>query len=107
MPDRLAELKRQRALVAEHLQWLDREIAAADSSAVTPADPTPKPLVAAPLPAPLPAETEIVTDPALLALQEEERHRGEFSKSGCWIVFSALLLLAVGTLTAVIMLKYR
>jgi hypothetical protein len=27
MPDRLAELVRQRALVQEHLAWLDREIA--------------------------------------------------------------------------------
>jgi hypothetical protein len=29
MSDRLPELRRQRALVAEHLAWLDREIAAA------------------------------------------------------------------------------
>jgi hypothetical protein len=29
MPDRLAELRRQRALIADHLAWLDREIAAA------------------------------------------------------------------------------
>lgn len=28
MPDRLAELRRQRALVQEHLAWLDRELAA-------------------------------------------------------------------------------
>jgi hypothetical protein len=28
MPDRLAELQRQRALLQEHLAWLDREIAA-------------------------------------------------------------------------------
>ncbi len=27
MPDRLAELRRQRALVQEHLAWLEREIA--------------------------------------------------------------------------------
>jgi hypothetical protein len=28
MPDRLEELRRQRALVQQHLDWLDREIAA-------------------------------------------------------------------------------
>lgn len=32
MPDRLAELRRQRALIAEHLAWLDREIATAAPS---------------------------------------------------------------------------
>jgi CHASE3 domain sensor protein len=32
MPDRLAELQRQRALLQEHLAWLDREIAAETSS---------------------------------------------------------------------------
>lgn len=33
MPDRLAELVRQRALVQEHLGWLNREIAAAAETA--------------------------------------------------------------------------
>ena len=33
MPDRLAELVRQRALVLEHLDWLEREIATAKSVA--------------------------------------------------------------------------
>lgn len=32
-PDRLAELRRQRALLQDHLAWLDREIAAAERSA--------------------------------------------------------------------------
>lgn len=32
MSDRLKELQRQRALVQEHLNWLDREIAAASGS---------------------------------------------------------------------------
>jgi hypothetical protein len=40
MSDRLAQLRRQRALVQEHLVWLDREIAtAAGSDAPAPADP--------------------------------------------------------------------
>lgn len=37
--DRLAELIRQRALVAEHLQWLDREIARASASQSLPSQP--------------------------------------------------------------------
>ncbi|HLP26775.1 MAG TPA: hypothetical protein VK477_13925 [Acidobacteriota bacterium] len=41
MQDRLAELRRQRTLVAEHLAWIDREIAAAtpaESPAQLPTD---------------------------------------------------------------------
>jgi hypothetical protein len=57
-PDRLAELQRQRALVQQHLAWLDREIDAAGAHAApsTPAPAafaTPKPFTApAPFPAP-------------------------------------------------------
>lgn len=102
--------------MAEHLQWLDREIAASGAALPAPAQLAPAALVASPFPvvpppapSPLPAavETAAPPDPALLALQEDERRRGEFSKSGCWIVFSALLLIVVGALAAVIMIKYR
>lgn len=109
MSDRLNELQRQRALVVEHLQWLDREIAAyrpqSDPAAPAPALPLP-PAIAAPSPAPVqPAPRD--TDPAFALLQDEERRRSEVSKSGCWIVFSALLLVIVGTVTAIILLRYR
>jgi hypothetical protein len=46
MPDRLSELVRQRALVLEHLAWLEREIAAAQAPPSAPLPPSP--------PAPLP-----------------------------------------------------
>jgi hypothetical protein len=47
MPDRLSELVRQRALVLEHLAWLDREIASATASgAASPLAPTPPPGIA-------------------------------------------------------------
>jgi hypothetical protein len=40
MPDRLADLRRQRALVQDHLAWLDREIAeAAAATNVSPPAP--------------------------------------------------------------------
>lgn len=54
MSDRLAELRRQRALIHEHLNWLDREIAAAEKSsgsplpATTPASAAPSPQITAP-----------------------------------------------------------
>jgi hypothetical protein len=108
--DRLNELKRQRALVAGHLQWLDQEIAACapTDAAAAPATPPPPPpplLVPAP-PTPLPEQPRN-TDPGLVLLQDEERRRGEVSKSGCWIVFSVLLLLLVSSVSAVIWFKYR
>ncbi|MDB6170130.1 MAG: hypothetical protein JWM88_2994 [Verrucomicrobia bacterium] len=40
MPDRLDDLRRQRALISEHLAWIDREIAAASPHA--PALPAPE-----------------------------------------------------------------
>jgi len=47
MSDRLAELRRQRALVQQHLEWLEREIRAEDATA----NPT-RPSATAPLPSP-------------------------------------------------------
>jgi hypothetical protein len=69
MPDRLNELVRQRALVSEHLAWLDREIARANSSQA----PAPAPIVAPfasstsglPVPAAPVAPTTPVIDPTL------------------------------------------
>ena len=64
MPDRLVELLRQRALIQEHLAWLDREIAAVSNQP----DATPglAPTTATVLPAPLtsaPASTVPVPNP--------------------------------------------
>ena len=49
MSDRLSQLLRQRALMQEHLAWLDREIADASASSVTPL-----PTAAVPVPASTP-----------------------------------------------------
>lgn len=40
MSDRLAELRRQRSLVQEHLAWLDREVAALEKGALSSGSPT-------------------------------------------------------------------
>ncbi len=52
MQDRLAELRRQRALIAEHLAWLDREITAAGSASITPSAAPPPQVVKVAPPAP-------------------------------------------------------
>src|SRR5690349_2525236 len=67
-PDRLQQLLRQRALLQEHLAWLDREIAAASEGTPPPA-PTPiaratqQPLVI-PSPVTPPTPTLLVPSPA-------------------------------------------
>ena len=67
MPDRLAELRRQRAHIADHLAWLDREIASAaatiqpqESSAAT------APSAAFPEPTPQPFAPKPPLDPAAI-----------------------------------------
>jgi hypothetical protein len=117
-PDRLNDLRRQRALVAEQLAWLDREIAAASGAA-----PAPKPLAAppvaqattprpvpmqilpplAPLTPPAAIDTDISPDVAAHAdtLLDEYRVAPAAMKSdvkkGCFgYFFAALALLALG-----------
>jgi len=64
MPDRLAEIRRQRALVAEHLAWLDREIAAAAPASAAPVAPTAPAVVPAPIAPPATAPSTL--DPAAI-----------------------------------------
>lgn len=67
MSDRLAELVRQRALVQEHLAWLNREIAAA----ATAAKPTATLASDATITPPAPAAGNIVTPPASIPISAE------------------------------------
>lgn len=88
--DRLQELRRQRALVQQHLAWLDAEIAAATPSATLPAsdaaaaDPAPEALA----PPATPEEPE-----ALAQARAEAVNAPAQAKRGCWIVFAGALLL--------------
>ncbi len=116
MLDRLADLRRQRALVQEHLDWIDREITRAErqqqTSGVTPtampvanAAPDASPAIP-PNPAPLPPgiPAAVVTPPHLTqadAILEEYRVptnalKGDVRK-GCLLYFAgAFLLLGFG-----------
>jgi len=128
MPDRLNELRRQRALVAEHLAWLDREIAAESGSPAPRAHPEqatrvegPAPLVApasAPAlrPTPLPLMPQAPAPAAALdpemsaqaaadadALLEQYRVAPDALKTdvrtGCFLYFfAAMALLALGVI---------
>lgn len=121
MPDRLAELRRQRALIAEHLAWLDREISASAattqsqgaSAATVPSgkspEPTPKPIAhklpldpAAILAAaqPSPAPTAVPPDAdvhAYLLPEHQPTDVKQDVRRGCFLYFGlAALLVVVG-----------
>ncbi len=106
MSDRLPELCRQRALVAEHLAWLDREIAAAGGD--TPAAPAVPPL-ATPPPSTQPGDVgDLPTAEKILA---EFRHEAELSptkmRRGCiWSFVAAMALFILGV-AAIYWLRYR
>jgi hypothetical protein len=102
MSDRLQELLRQKALLAEQAAWLEREIAAEQARpGVTP------PAAAAAAPASPPPASAVATSEALFeqyrpnpqAVQQEV-------KRGCYLYFlGALVLLGLGVLA--IYLVYR
>jgi hypothetical protein len=65
-PTRLNELRRQRELVAEHLAWIDREIASAAGGAAAPPAPAAQP-APAPVAAPQPALRLVTPRPQAVA----------------------------------------
>lgn len=93
MSDRLAELRRQRQLMQEHLAWLDREIATetgkAAPAAATPAGPAPVP----------PAETDADALIAQYSASPESLHQDV--RKGCLLYF-ALASVALIALVAVL-----
>ena len=107
MPDRLSDLRRQRALLAEHLAWLDREIRAAEGQeppaapaasagpgpAVMSPSSTPTPPAAVP-PVMPPAPTEEVAEEILSQYRTAPVAVGTSAKRGCLALFAAFMLLA-------------
>jgi hypothetical protein len=86
--DRLNELRRQRALAQEQVDWFDREIARESGAQVPPA-PSPAP-VHTPLPAAKQAEPDAIERDAQKIL-ERYRHAGHPIRTevrkGCYIYF--------------------
>ncbi len=99
MSDRLAELRRQRALVQTHLAWLDAEIARAAGATTTTLPPAaPAPTVAVPSAA-LPAVPATEDPPRMTPVADtilEEYRVPEASlkndvRKGCLLYFAAAL----------------
>lgn len=103
MSDRLPELLRQRALVQEHLAWLDREIATAQGHALSGAVPRSEVAVTRSNPPPLPASPAAVVHPGarddtgtlLERYQQDSATLKADVRRGCLLYFvGALALLA-------------
>ena len=106
MSDRLPELRRQRALVAEHLAWLDREISAAGSEApATPA--SPPPVTLPPSTQPDGVADGPVAEKILAEFRSEAERAPADMRRGClWSFVAGMLLLILGV-AAIYWLRYR
>lgn len=106
MSDRLPELRRQRALIQQHLEWLDREIAAAQSGP----EPTPPASTVAPAatPTPRPTPTPISTDlPATeFAAQPDPASAARQAKQGCFLYLIVALVIFFATIFAIFHFAY-
>ena len=123
-PDRLAELRRQRALVAQHLAWIDAELTAAGANVPPQATPPPasSPTAASATALPntpaeaLPAEP-VNQDPSIVlanARADEiiEKYRAtealdpQSTKRGCLVLFGAIFVLGGALLLAIYYFGY-
>ena len=119
MSDRLDDLVRQRALVQEHLAWLNREIAnaAEAAKAATAAPPAPLPpagasavpsaVVLAPSPTgPATGVGAIEADEIMAQYQATPANVKQDVRKGCLLYFSAALLL-LGLVVTVLFFALR
>lgn len=127
MPDRLDELVRQRALVQEHLAWLNREIAAA-AEAVKASAPSASPVpsvpiapASAPLHSTLPSTspalgppvasataTPVDADEILARYQAKPGSVKQDVRKGCFLYFAgAFVLLGIGVALLYLILSFR
>jgi hypothetical protein len=104
--DRLEEIRRQRALLREHLAWLDREIAAIEGNA----PPAPFAGLPRPEPPPIPAATPAVETEAESILAEYRQPPVSIQKRaklGCLIYFAAGMLIMVLSVAVLYVLVKR
>lgn len=106
MSDRLAELLRQRALLREHLAWLEKEIAAAgggttraaqsapaaaaaQASAPTALPSPPSPIAAVTVISASPSRPPLDADALIQRYGYDPKSSSADVKRGCWIAFAA------------------
>ena len=109
MSERLRHLQRQRALLSEHLTWIDNEIARENqiqsaasievASKESPTPPPPQSVTAATAPA--------EADALIEKYAADERQNPDDIRRGCLYVFISALILLIAGVTAVWLLFYR
>jgi hypothetical protein len=101
MSDRLSELRRQRALVAEQLAWFDREIAATGNETPT--------LPATPMPPADPGggADPLAADKILAEFRDEAENSPAKMRRGCLGIFAAGMALLILGVVAIYWLRYR
>lgn len=105
MSDRLAELRRQRALVQSHLEWLDRELA---REAVPPVASPRTPSVVPPVAFAVPASASAATaDELLRRYAAPPQAAAARTRLGCWVGFVGAFLALGGSLVAWYLLRAR
>jgi CHASE3 domain sensor protein len=102
--DRLQELRRQRALVQQHLAWLDGAIAAAESAAGALPSARPVPADAAPAESAPPATPEEAE--ALAHARAEAANSPAAAKRGCWVVFFGAFVLLFAAIAVWFVVRY-
>jgi hypothetical protein len=104
MSDRLQELLRQKALLAEQAAWLEREIAAEQARAgVTP----PAAATAAPA-SPPPASAVATTEALFEQYRPNPQSVQQEVKRGCYLYFlGALVVLGLGVLAIYLVYRHR
>ncbi|MEO6567948.1 MAG: hypothetical protein ABIO94_04235 [Opitutaceae bacterium] len=125
MADRLQELLQQRALIREHLDWIEGEISAASGrplAAATVAAPTapppelptpPLPLAPRAAPAKIPApaigppRARDENDALIARLAAAEEKPAVPKKWGCWIFFSVTMISLAGAAWLLLRYFYR
>lgn len=121
-PDRLTALRRQRALVAEHLAWLDAEILAQAPFQALPVAPSVIPVAepAAPSPSPPVPDSPALIEPAPDALAAANARADEIiatytaterldpaaARKGCLQLAVAVGLLGIATVLAIYLIYY-
>lgn len=99
MSSRLQELLRQKAMLAEHAAWLDREIAREQAQAGAPVPAAPPPMAPATVPmpaAPVPSADLDAEAAALIQQYGDAAHSShERIRTGCILYIVAAVILAL------------
>lgn len=98
-PERLQELLRQRALVQQQLEWLDREIAAT-GDAYPPSSPAPAATASR-------AVSSTPPEVSFPEYQPDPEGARQAARRGCFIMAAIILALLAASLVAIYYWRYR